>query len=70
MQIDTMNIVAGLMFATGKATTIKEAVHMAAQIGESVEARVLKDMPDWAKSAKKALDESNAKVAEVATEEE
>jgi len=54
-----MNIVAAIMFATGKATSIKAAVHMAAQIDESVHARVLKDTPAWAKHAKKVLDESN-----------
>ncbi len=54
-----MNIVASIMFATGKATSIKAAVHMAAQIDESVSARISKDMPAWATHAKKVLDESN-----------
>ena len=53
-----MNIVAAIMFATGKATSIKQAVHMSAQIDESVQARLLKDSPQWAKVAKKVLDES------------
>ena len=48
-----MNIVANIMFATGKATSIKQAVHMSAQIDESVQARLLKDSPQWAKVAKK-----------------
>ena len=61
-----MNIVTAIIFATGKATTIKQAVHMAAQIDESVEARLKKDMPEWAKSAEKVLNESN----EPNTEEE
>lgn len=55
-QIHSMSVVAAIMFATGKAETIKQAVHMAAQIDESVQARVLKDMPVWAKSAKNVLD--------------
>ena len=53
-----MNIVAAIMFATGKATSIKAAVHLAAQVDESVHARLLKDSPQWAKVAKKVLDES------------
>jgi ubiquinone biosynthesis protein UbiJ len=65
-KFDTMQIVATMMYVTGKADTIKQAVHMAAQIEESVEARCLKDMPKW---AKRKLDESNEKVAEVITED-
>lgn len=52
-----MNIVAAIMFATGKATSIKAAVHLAAQVDESVQARLLKDSPEWAKVAKKVLDQ-------------
>lgn len=52
-----MNIVAAIMFATGKATSIKAAVHLAAQVDESVEARLLKDSPAWAKTAKKVLEQ-------------
>ena len=55
-----MNIVAAIMLATGKATSIKQAVHMSAQIDESVQARLLKDSPQWAKVAKKVLDETNS----------
>ena len=54
-----MQIVAAMMYVTGKADTIKQAVHMAAQIEESVEARCLKDMPKWAKAVKSTPDESN-----------
>jgi hypothetical protein len=54
-----MNIVAAIMFATGKATSIKQAVHMAAQIDESVTARLAKDAPPWVKSANEVLSESN-----------
>lgn len=68
-KFDTMQIVAAIMLATDKADTIKQAVHMAAQIEESVEARCLKDMPNWAKAAKSTLETSNEKVAEVATED-
>ena len=35
-----------------------KAVHLAAQVDESVHARLLKDSPQWAKVAKKVLDES------------
>ncbi len=66
MSFDTMNVVAAIMLATGKADTIKQAVHMAAQIEESVEARCLKDMPKSAKAAKAYLDASNESAARVA----
>ena len=68
-EFDTMNIVTAIMYVTGKASSIKQAVHMAAQIEESVEARRLKDMPDYAKAAKSALDASNEEVTEVTTED-
>jgi len=55
-QTHSMSVVAAIMFATGKAETIKQAVHMAAQIDESVQARVIKDAPAWVKSAKNVLD--------------
>jgi esterase/lipase len=58
-KFDTMQIVAAIMYATDKAKTIKEAVHMAAQVEMSVEARCLKDMPKWAKAVKSTPDESN-----------
>ena len=54
-----MNIVAAILFATEKATSIKQAVHMAAQIDESVKARLAKDAPPWVKSANEVLSESN-----------
>lgn len=52
-----MNIVAAIMFATGKATSIKAAVHLAAQVDESVEARLKKDSPVWVEAAKKVLEQ-------------
>ena len=66
MNFDTMNVVAAIMYATGKADTIKHAVHMAAQLEDSVEARRLKDVPNWAKAAEATLKESNERAARVA----
>ena len=63
---DANMITAAILLASGKANGIKEAVHMASQIEESIEARLIRASPNWAKSATANLKESNERAARVA----
>ncbi len=65
------DLMATILFASNKATTIKEAVHLAYQISDATDARLRKDRkkahsPKWVQAAEDALEKANQK----ATEEE